>query len=153
MTPADLIPRLRTVTSPSRELNAQILALRIGGTAAISPFNGEWCVYRGTVSGRPSAWRPETAAERAWWTRYDFSGSIDDALSLFPPGLTLDVTLRAMGRDGAGYAELTDGKNFLGSPTTEALRIAPSLCIAALLMHEAGGFVEACRIADAGPVP
>ncbi len=46
---ADLIARLEATIEGSRELNCAVIAHCVGGTSAISNFNGMWCVYNGRI--------------------------------------------------------------------------------------------------------
>ena len=77
-----------------------------------------------------------------------YTASIDAALELVSGWGSW--TLHSTDDHDLASFELTDGRNHLGQPHTDAATPALSVCIAATLINNAGGFVEACRIADAG---
>ena len=127
----DLIERLKAATKGSRELDAEICVHLLGGGAyaAESPFNGEWCVYK----GEDSAGRPRLAENKKGDvpdTRLSYTTSLDAALTLVPEGydwIVADVNGHV---GGTPYACVGDEKQHFGE--TPCL----SLCIAALKARE-----------------
>jgi hypothetical protein len=89
-----LAARVEAATGADRKLDALVLAAVVGGEAALSPFNGEWCVYVGKDRhGRPKLWEPGYGANKAWWRNNHFTASLDAALTLVPAGWTGTVHL------------------------------------------------------------
>ena len=126
----DLIEKLAQAEGPSRELDIAIKAAVYGGVALVSPFNGEWCVYRpGTTDPRVGRVLecPRNVSGDAW--RNDrYTASIDAALTLAPEGSTGIISIES------GYAriERSDGMHWSGDAVTPAI----ALCIAALSAKE-----------------
>lgn len=84
MTLPDLIAKLEQAEGPSRELDAEIRAMLFAGDdayAAKSPFNGEWCVYKGVDrNGREKLHENRTVPHALW--NGEYTASIDAAVAL-----------------------------------------------------------------------
>jgi hypothetical protein len=122
----ELADRCAAATGTDRELDIQIKAELYGGVALLSPFNGEWCVYRaGTDDPRSGKVleRPRNVDFETW--RADrYTASLDAAITLIAEndGLSI-VAVRTDRWSVALYRQ-----NTMGSGSTRAL----ALCAAAL---------------------
>lgn len=80
-----LAERCEAATGPDRELDLCVKAAVYGGSAMVSPFNGEWCLYReatedprkGRVLERPRS------ISHATWIADAYTASLDAAMTLY----------------------------------------------------------------------
>ena len=142
----ELIAALERATGPSPELDAKIGATLFAGEgayAAKSPFNGEWCVYKGVDrNGREKLYENRSVPHALWIGAYTVS--IDVAVALVErvmPGwfwrggnVPVGKYERGAYQHGWGHISRTDASNcdrndeFTGWASTPAI----ALCIAAL---------------------
>jgi len=81
-----LSERVEALTGPDRETDMLIKASVHGAVALVSPFNGEWCLYKtGTESARggKSFERPRHIRHEEWIMDH-YTASIDAAMTLVP---------------------------------------------------------------------
>lgn len=140
----DLIDKLESATEGSRELDAHLSAALLGNGAyaAVSEFNGAWCVYRGEDrSGRArvvSSNRGDVPDVRLHYTT-----SLDAALTLVPEGdgwLISDKPFAEIFRPLRVLAgrptALADRVGVFGDKEIRKSTPALALCIAALRARE-----------------
>ena len=135
----DLIRRLEEATEGSAELDARVIAHLVGGDARKSPFNGMWCVYKGTDrKGEPRLWQPASDAETALWQTLGDrcpTRSIDAALLMVSGRLGMLCEARHPDMGGKQWhASVHDGGNHSARAFTPAL----ALVIAALRARQEG---------------
>ena len=135
MTPAELIEKLERADGPSRELDAALKANFYGGVPMLSPFNGNWCVYRDGASDP----RKDRVMERPRhvphevWANDRYTASIDAAMTLVPEGWS--YTVAWLHRNGRATVAMFHAK--LNEQRAESHTPALALCIAALKAKEA----------------
>jgi hypothetical protein len=81
-----LAERVEQARGPNRELDVRIKAALFGAVPLVSPFNGEWCLYRpGTTDARigKSFERPFRVSHESW-TSDRYTASLDAAMTLIP---------------------------------------------------------------------
>lgn len=145
MTREELIAALEAATEGSEELDAYVLAYKLGATAEKakpeSRFNGRWCLYLPPRTSFDGDRRLAGVIEECGPTR-----SLDAALKLVPEGFAvrdfiiwpgIPSTLTVLGthkeRDGIYWHHVEDGR-WEASGATPAL----ALCIAALKARSTG---------------
>lgn len=82
----ELAARVEAARVPDRKLDMEIKAAVHGAVALMSPFNGEWCLYRaGTTDprGGKSYERPRHIGHTEWKAD-SYTASLDAAVTLVP---------------------------------------------------------------------
>lgn len=124
-----LIAELENAAEGSEKLDAQILAVLVGGFVEQSPFNGRWCVYAHDREGIQRLWSP--GREDTFRQHAGYTTSLDAALTLVPEGLCWEVE----------SGPKTGGVAVVGTVHGPMEGIGPTpvlaLCIAALRARQA----------------
>ena len=131
----ELIAALEKAEGPSPELDAKIRATLFAGEgayAAKSPFNGEWCVYKGVDrNGREKLYENRSVPHALWIGAY--TGSIDASVALVEhvsPPTTMNIRIAS---DGSAHVQIFAHPEHRGlDPRGQHAIPAIALCIAAL---------------------